>query len=119
MSQLSSIVVDAVSPISDLTAMLVNKRNESTDSLWRGAQEWIKVEEGSEDDGDVHPLLMTRIWDDDKITKLFGVVGKLSWQWGYCKLVFSGHNATKALAHVVWVPGQDIGGCKKFLFIPP
>ena len=32
---------------------------------------------------------------------------------------FSGHDATKALAHVVRLPGQDIGGCKKYHFIPP
>jgi hypothetical protein len=118
MSQLSSIAVDAVSPLSDLTAMSVNEVNEPTDSFRSGAHESISVEEGSEDDGDVHPFLMVRIWDDDKITRLFGVGGKLSWQCGYCNQAFSGHNATKALAHVVRVSGQDIAGCKKYHFIP-
>jgi hypothetical protein len=88
MSQLSSIAVDAVSPLSDLTAMSVNEVNEPTDSFRSGAHESISVEEGSEDDGDVHPFLMVRIWDDDKITRLFGVGGKLSWQCGYCNQAF-------------------------------
>jgi hypothetical protein len=80
----------------------------------------IEVDEDEEVDeaDDVDPLLMSSIWDDVKIQKTLSEDGKRMWKCGYCNSSFSGHNATKAVAHVCRTKGQDIAPCRQFNFIP-
>ena len=115
----------AQSPLSDLTTMSVNASNDVTQDSNEGGQEAgpneddvIDVVEEVDDGDDVNPLALTRIWDDNNLDRQFLDSGKQVWKCGYCKSTFSGHNATKALAHVTRSSGQDIGICRSFKFIP-
>jgi hypothetical protein len=91
-----------------LTAISVNKGDNV-----------VEVVDVEEDDEDVDPLALKCIWDDDKTIKIVRDDGKQQW-WKclYCKNTFSGHNTTKAVAHVICLTGKDIAVCKSFHFIP-
>ena len=106
------------SPLSVLTSMSANGSTHG--DVKATANETNPVEEAAEVDngGDVDPLAMTSIWDDVKIKKTTSEDGKRTWNCGYCKSSFSGHNATKAVARVCRMKGQDIAGCKQYNCIP-
>lgn len=118
MSQATSVHIHASSPLSVLTSMSANGSiHGDVDAT---ANEAIEVDEDEEVDeaDDVDPLLMSSIWDDVKIQKTLSEDGKRMWKCGYCNSSFSGHNATKAVAHLCRTKGQDIAPCRQFNFIP-
>ena len=112
-----SVVGQVASPVSDLTAMSVNELNEGNTEQGTNETDAIDVEEADDEDDDVNPLALTCIWDDAHLVRQFPGTGKHTWKCCYCKTTFSGHNATKALAHVTRTTGQDIAICKSFQFI--
>ena len=61
---------------------------------------------------------MATVWEDAKIQKTCSADGRKSCKCGYCNTSFSGHNATKAVAHLCRTKGQDIAPCKQYHFIP-
>jgi hypothetical protein len=118
MSQATSVLIQATFPLSLLTSMSAN------DSTSRDAygpvndSNQVANNADAKDGKDVDPLLMSSIWHDVKIQKTCSADGKKSWKCGYCNNSFSGHNATKAVAHLCRTKGQDIAGCKQYHFIP-
>ena len=118
MSQATSVHIHVSSPLSVLTSMSANSSTHG--DVDAAANTTNPVEDAAEvDDGDdVDPLAMTSIWDDVKINKIFSEDGKKTWMCGYCNSSFSGHNATKAVAHVCRTKGQDIAPCRQYNFIP-
>ena len=51
-------------------------------------------------------------WDCDKLKVSTGPEGEMGWSCGWCKSFYKGVNATKALAHVLGLPGKSIAHCQ-------
>jgi hypothetical protein len=119
MPQSSSFDPQNLSQLSDLTAMSVTEVDGSVEHD-DDDDDVIEVVdgEGDDDDNDVHPFALKRIWDDTQIQKIVSLHGKLQWKCLYCTSTFAGHNATKALAHVVRSKGFNVVACKSHKFIP-
>ena len=51
-------------------------------------------------------------WDCTKLKVLTGTDGEMGWSCGWCNSFYKGINATKALAHVLGLPGKSIAQCQ-------
>ena len=118
MSQATSVLIHASSPLSVLTTMSANDSIPGNANTQANDSNQVAASEEVDDGDDVDPLLMSCVWDDPKIQKTLSDDGKLTWKCGYCNNTFSGHNATKAVAHLCRTKGQDIAPCKHYNFIP-
>jgi hypothetical protein len=118
MSQATSVLIQATSPLSVLTSMSANgssrRDTDGSDNESNHVGDAAEVDDGD----DVDPLLMATVWEDGKMQKTCSADGRKSWKCGYCNTTFSGHNATKAVAHLCRTRGQDIAPCKQYHFIP-
>ena len=47
------------------------------------------------------PITLGTIWEDDKVNKMRSANGKPAWRCEHCGKSFAGHDAVKAMLHVV------------------